>query len=95
LPARSSLREPRPACCKSHIAALQQAGRGSRRLDRAGNVVKDAFTVVDLLDVGCGCRRTVDKRGVYDHKPCEWLHAHARSRRRAYLGEGYEVIERS
>ena len=80
---------------KSHIAALQQAGRGSRRLDRAGNVVKDAFTVVDLLDVGCGCRRTVDKRGVYDHKPCQWLHAHARSRRRAYLGEGYEVIERS
>jgi superfamily II DNA or RNA helicase len=79
---------------KSHIAALQQAGRGSRRLDRTGAVVKDAFTVVDLLDEGCGCRRAVDKRSVYDHKPCEWLHKHAKSRRRAYVTEGYEVIER-
>jgi superfamily II DNA or RNA helicase len=79
---------------KSHIAALQQAGRGSRRLGRDGSVVKDHFTVVDFLDEGCGCGRMVGKVRVFSHKPCEWLHNHARSRRRAYLGEGYEVIER-
>jgi superfamily II DNA or RNA helicase len=81
---------------KSHIAALQQTGRGSRRMDRDGQVVKDAFDVFDISDVNCGCKRpdpTQKGKSKWRHRACQWLERHARARRKAYLGEGYEVVE--
>lgn len=79
---------------KSHITTLQNAGRGMRRRDRQGAVVKDAFEVYDIADVSCGCRsKGADGRARYRHKACQWLERHARDRRRAYLGEGFAVVE--
>lgn len=78
---------------KSDITALQQIGRGSRRRDRTGAVVKDEFTVVDIVDQNCGCRGKQAGSVRYGHSACAWLEKHARARRKAYLGEGYSVEE--
>ena len=79
----------------SHIAALQNAGRGMRRRDGAGNLVKDVVPIYDIADVHCGCKSTdpVSKKSRYAHRVCRWMERHTRSRLRAYLGEGYEVVE--
>jgi len=79
---------------KSHITTLQQAGRGSRRLDKFGKVVKDEFTVIDVTDQNCGCKtKGHDGKAHWKHKVCEWADKHSRSRRRAYLNEGYAITE--
>ncbi len=87
---------------KSAIVALQQAGRGARRIGRDGEVVKDTFTVYDINDKGCGCRHNqqiLDEHGelvwrkVYVHKSCEWLERHSKERSKAYIDEGYTVTE--
>jgi superfamily II DNA or RNA helicase len=78
---------------KSDIATLQQIGRGSRRRDRTGSVVKDEFTVVDIVDQNCGCKGKKAGATKYGHSACAWLEKHARARRRAYLAEGYSVEE--
>jgi superfamily II DNA or RNA helicase len=80
---------------KSHIVTLQNAGRGTRRRDRDGSVVKDEVEVFDIADRGCGCKVKPLTGGParYAHKSCEWLEKHTRSRIRAYLGEGYELVE--
>lgn len=71
---------------KSTIAALQRVGRGMRRTDD-----KHAFTVVDVLDRGCGCEDSHDPRD--RHAGCVWLSNHAKKRRTAYLREKFEVVE--
>lgn len=78
----------------SAITTLQNAGRGMRRRDRAGNVTKDAFLVLDIADAHCGCRhKREDGKWHYHHKTCAWFARHTRARRAAYLGERYEVVE--
>lgn len=80
---------------KSAIAALQNAGRGSRRRDRAGGVAKEEFTVYDVADRACPRCGIVDADGVrlYDHKACEWFDRHSAARHAAYLSEGYTVLD--
>lgn len=73
---------------KSDIATIQRIGRGSRIVrDKDGKVVKDKFTVYDVLD------RDARLEGM--ESSVKWLARHARRRRDAYLNEGYEVIQMS
>lgn len=72
---------------KSIIAVLQRVGRGMRKRSRDGEITKEAFTVYDFKDVGCGCPAR-DK-----HKTCEWLEKHTRYRLAAYTSVRYSVIE--
>lgn len=74
---------------RSAIACLQCAGRGTRRRDEHGRETKTTFEVIDLSDRNCGCK---GPRG-YEHKACRWMDDHSAERRKAYLGEGYEVRE--
>lgn len=80
---------------KAHIPVVQQTGRGSRRFDATtGAVVKDAFDVTDVADTDCGCAyKDENGRTAWKHKSCEWLVRHSRSRRAAYVGEGYSLVE--
>jgi superfamily II DNA or RNA helicase len=81
------------AAGRSHIVALQNAGRGMRRRDVDGSITKDEFSVYDFADRGCGCRSKVDGVSRWAHMQCMWLEKHARERRRAYIGEQYEIAE--
>lgn len=78
---------------KSTIANIQSVGRGTRRKDKQGNVVKSDFSFHDLADRDCGCRR-VD-RGVsqYDHTSCRWFDKHSRARLAAFRKAGFEIVE--
>lgn len=81
---------------KSHIAALQNIGRGMRRKDRFGRVVKDAVPIFELTDTPCGTCEVLDRvtgENHYRHSLCRWVHAHAKERRRAYRGAGYPLVE--
>lgn len=69
---------------KSAIMVLQNTGRGTRRHDQTGKVVKDEFTVYDFQDVGCGCHNR--------HKSCKWLEKHTKERLAAYAMEKYPVF---
>lgn len=68
----------------SIIAALQSVGRGMRRHARDGQVTKEAFTVYDVYDIGCGCK---GKR----HKACKWMEDHTLKRVQAYRSENYKI----
>jgi superfamily II DNA or RNA helicase len=81
---------------RSVIAALQRTGRGSRRRDAQGNVVKDAFVMHDIADHGCGrCRTIRGGRATFEHSGCRWMERHTATRVKAYRAEGYEVVERA
>jgi superfamily II DNA or RNA helicase len=63
---------------RSDVASIQRIGRAMRPAPG-----KDACTVYDIDDKGCGCG------GV--HNGCRWLIEHTRRRIAAYLAEGYRT----
>jgi len=69
---------------KSEIMVLQDTGRGMRRHDASGAVMKDEFEVFDIQDRGCGCAGR--------HNSCRWLEKHTKDRLRAYATEQYPVF---
>lgn len=70
---------------KSVIRAIQSVGRGMRRTDG-----KTDFIVHEVFDRGCGCH----KASSAEHHPgCGWLRDHAEKRRKAYIKEGYSVVD--
>ncbi len=78
---------------KSVIANIQSVGRGARRRDKSGAVVKNEFAYHDLADRDCGCRHM--DRGVarYDHTACKWFDRHSRARLAMYRHAGFEIQE--
>jgi superfamily II DNA or RNA helicase len=80
---------------KSEIAALQNAGRGSRRRDREGAVSKEEFVVYDIADTPCAHCGLVGTEGelVFRHRVCQWFARHTRARHASYLAEGYAVLD--
>jgi superfamily II DNA or RNA helicase len=81
------------AAGKAHIPALQNLGRGTRRKDRDGRVVKDSVDVYDVADSHCGCAVTTPEGTThYGHRTCRLLAEHTRERIKAYRSEGYEVL---
>lgn len=78
---------------KSVISNIQSVGRGTRRKDKDGNVVKDSFDFHDLSDRDCGCRHLVAGIAHYDHTACRWFDQHSRKRLAAYRRAGFEIVE--
>jgi superfamily II DNA or RNA helicase len=78
---------------KSVISNIQSVGRGTRRRDKDGNVVKDSFDFHDLADRDCGCRHLVAGVAHYDHTACKWFDQHSRKRLAAYRRAGFEIVE--
>lgn len=78
---------------KAVIANIQSVGRGARRRDKQGAVVKDSFSFHDLADRDCGCRHMDRGAARYDHTACKWFDRHARARMAAYRTAGFEIKE--
>lgn len=78
---------------KAVIANIQSVGRGARRRDKQGAVVKDSFSFHDLADRDCGCRHMDRGAARYDHTACKWFDRHARARMAAYRAAGFEIKE--
>lgn len=72
---------------KSVIGTLQRVGRGMRKTDATGKVMKSEFDIYDFADRGCGCKYP------NKHKACRWLENHTKERIAAYGKEKYQVTE--
>jgi superfamily II DNA or RNA helicase len=78
---------------KSPIVTLQNAGRGTRRLGRQGEIIKDEFDIIDIADRHCGCRELRSDGVVrYAHRVCRWFDMHTRARLSSYKKCGYNVV---